>query len=143
MLEAMRILKQVYPNPRARFFGGHWSGEEQGLNGSRGYVHDHPESRATAGALSIRTTHRPRRKHERVGIPDAGASLGVISPACPPTSPEHQVRLPRRALGGGTDHASFRLLRRTGIRPWLGRLGLRRYTWNTNRDTYDRSAGTT
>src|SRR5258705_2589592 len=43
MLEAMRILKQVYPNPRRTILVGHWSGEEQGLNGSRGVVKDHPQ----------------------------------------------------------------------------------------------------
>ena len=32
MLEAMRILKQVYPNPKRTILVGHWSGEEQGLN---------------------------------------------------------------------------------------------------------------
>src|SRR5438477_10936466 len=43
MLEAMRILKLVYPNPRRTILVGHWSGEEQGLNGSRGFVADHPD----------------------------------------------------------------------------------------------------
>ena len=43
MLEAMRILKQVYPHPKRTIVVGHWSGEEQGLVGSRAFAADHPE----------------------------------------------------------------------------------------------------
>ncbi len=39
----MRILKTVYPNPKRTILVGHWSGEEQGLNGSGGFAEDHPE----------------------------------------------------------------------------------------------------
>jgi carboxypeptidase Q len=42
MMEAMRILRQVYPNPRRTILAGHWGGEEQGLNGSRAFVADNP-----------------------------------------------------------------------------------------------------
>ena len=38
MLEAMRILKAVLPNPKRTILVGHWGGEEQGLNGSRAFV---------------------------------------------------------------------------------------------------------
>ncbi|MDB5208477.1 MAG: family metallo-hydrolase, partial [Flavisolibacter sp.] len=43
MMEAMRILKKLYPNPKRTILVGHWSSEEQGLNGSRAFVEDHPE----------------------------------------------------------------------------------------------------
>src|SRR5687768_17907503 len=43
MLEAMRILKQAYPRPKRTILVGHWGGEEQGLNGSRAFMADHPE----------------------------------------------------------------------------------------------------
>src|SRR5216117_3598812 len=43
MLEAMRILKTVYPNPKRTIIAGHWSGEEEGLVGSRSFAADHPE----------------------------------------------------------------------------------------------------
>ena len=43
MLEAMRILKQVYPHPKRTIIAGHWSGEEEGLVGSRAFSEDHPE----------------------------------------------------------------------------------------------------
>ena len=42
MMEAMRILKKVYPNPKRTIMVGHWGSEEQGLNGPRAFVEDHP-----------------------------------------------------------------------------------------------------
>lgn len=43
MMETMRILKKYYPNPKRTILAGHWGSEEQGLNGSRAFVEDHPE----------------------------------------------------------------------------------------------------
>lgn len=43
MMEVMRILKKVYPQPKRTIMVGHWGGEEQGINGSASYVEDHPE----------------------------------------------------------------------------------------------------
>src|SRR5262245_8586610 len=43
MLEAMRILHAVYPNPKRTIIAGHWSGEEQGDIGSSAWAADHPE----------------------------------------------------------------------------------------------------
>src|SRR5215831_1616144 len=43
MMEAMRILKAAYPNPKRTILAAHWSGEEQGLNGSGSFAADHPE----------------------------------------------------------------------------------------------------
>jgi hypothetical protein len=43
MMEAMRILKALDLQPRRTIRIGLWSGEEQGLLGSRGWVQNHPE----------------------------------------------------------------------------------------------------
>jgi hypothetical protein len=43
MLEAMRLLRAAYPRPKRTILVGHWTSEEQGLNGSRAFVEDHPE----------------------------------------------------------------------------------------------------
>src|SRR5699024_5330935 len=43
MMEVARILKKVYPNPKRTILVGLWGAEEQGLNGSRAFVQDHPE----------------------------------------------------------------------------------------------------
>ncbi|HSJ62490.1 MAG TPA: M20/M25/M40 family metallo-hydrolase [Gemmatimonadaceae bacterium] len=42
-MEAMRILKQAYSNPKRTIVVGHWAAEENGLIGSRAYAEDHPE----------------------------------------------------------------------------------------------------
>jgi carboxypeptidase Q len=51
MMEALRILRQVYPNPRRTILVGLWGGEEQGLNGSRAFTEDRPEVVAGLHAL--------------------------------------------------------------------------------------------
>lgn len=51
MMEVMRILKKYYPNPKRSIMVGHWGGEEQGLNGSRAYIADHPEMRDRISVL--------------------------------------------------------------------------------------------
>ena len=43
MMEAMRILKEVHPQPRRTILVAHWGGEEQGLIGSGAFAEDHPE----------------------------------------------------------------------------------------------------
>ena len=43
MMEAMRILKQVYPHPKRTILVGHWSGEEEGEVGSSAFREDHPD----------------------------------------------------------------------------------------------------
>ena len=43
MMEAMRILKKMYPNPKRTILVGHWAFEEGGLNGSRAFIEDHLE----------------------------------------------------------------------------------------------------
>jgi carboxypeptidase Q len=40
MMEAMRILKTVYPNPKRTILVRHWSGEEQGIGTTRSYRAD-------------------------------------------------------------------------------------------------------
>ena len=40
----MYAIRSYYdPAPRRTILVGHWSSEEQGLNGSSAFVHDHPE----------------------------------------------------------------------------------------------------
>jgi hypothetical protein len=43
MMEAMRILKATYPNPKRTILVGHWGSEEQGVNGSAAFAEDHPD----------------------------------------------------------------------------------------------------
>src|SRR5439155_688803 len=109
MLEAMRILKQVYPSPRRTILVGHWSGEEQGLNGSRGYVHDHPEIVSGLQALFNQDNGTGRVENMSAsGFPDAAASLARYLARVPADITRNiKFGFPGAPSGGGTDHASF------------------------------------
>ena len=140
MLEAMRILKKVYPNPKRTILVGHWGGEEQGLNGSHAFVEDNPAIVAgvragwnqdngtgrimsiSPGPFSNAVAAMPRWMHE---IPQDMAGWVRIGGTGAPAS-------------GGTDNASFQCAKApvfsTGGLDWdYGNL-----TWHTNRDTYDK-----
>jgi hypothetical protein len=87
MLEAMRILRLVYPNPRRTILVGHWSGEEQGLNGSRGFVADHADIVNGLQALFNQDNGTGRvETMSASGFPDAAANLARYLAVCPPTS---------------------------------------------------------
>ena len=140
MMEAMRILRKVYPNPRRTLVSGHWSGEEQGLNGSRAFAEDHPEIvrglhvlfNQDNGTGRIRnlgmqgfTGTAPYFRRWLAGMPPAVTdSLRVDDPGLP--------------SGGGSDNASFVCHGAPAF--GLGSLSYDygAYTWHTNRDTYDK-----
>ncbi|HUH25760.1 MAG TPA: M28 family peptidase, partial [Flavobacterium sp.] len=42
MMEVARLIQKYHPNNDRTIIIGHWGSEEQGLNGSRAYVMDHP-----------------------------------------------------------------------------------------------------
>ena len=140
MLEAIRILKQVYPSPRRTILVGHWSGEEQGLNGSRGYVHDHPEIVSGLQALFNQDNGTGRVENMSAsGFPDAAASLARYLARVPADITRNiKFGFPGAPSGGGTDHASFVSCGAPGFGLGSGDWDYGRYTWHTNRDTYDK-----
>jgi len=140
IMEAMRILKQVYPNPRRTILVGHWSGEEQGLNGSRGYVHDHPDVVTGLQALFNQDNGTGRvESMSASGFPDAAASLGRYLARVPADITRNiKFGFPGNPSGGGTDHASFVSCGAPGFGLGSGDWDYGRYTWHTNRDTYDK-----
>jgi hypothetical protein len=140
MLEAMRILKLVYPNPRRTILVGHWSGEEQGLNGSRGYVKDHPDIVAGLQALFNQDNGTGRVENMSAsGFPDAAASLARYLARVPADITRNiKFSFPGAPAGGGTDHASFVSCGAPGFGIGSGDWDYGRYTWHTNRDTYDK-----
>jgi carboxypeptidase Q len=140
MMEAMRILKTVYPNPRRTILVGHWSGEEQGLNGSRGYVHDHPEIVTGLQALFNQDNGTGRVENMSAsGFPDAAASLARYLARVPADITRNiKFGFPGAPSGGGTDHASFVSCGAPGFGLGSGDWDYGRYTWHTNRDTYDK-----
>jgi carboxypeptidase Q len=140
MLEAMRILRLVYPNPRRTILVGHWSGEEQGLNGSRGFVADHPDIVNGLQALFNQDNGTGRvETMSASGFPDASANLARYLARVPADVTRNiKFTFPGVPGGGGTDHASFVSCGAPGFGLGSGDWDYGRYTWHTNRDTYDK-----
>jgi hypothetical protein len=140
MMEAMRILKLVYPHPKRTILVGHWSSEEEGLVGSRAFTEDHPE--VVKGLQVLLNQDNGTGRIVRAsggGLPDAAAHLQKWIDLLPPVYKE-QINFGGAGLpgGGGSDHASFACYGAPAVE--LGGLGwdYGNYTWHTNRDTYDK-----
>jgi hypothetical protein len=140
MLETMRILKKLYPNPKRTILAGHWGSEEQGLNGSSAFVEDHPEIVKNIQAVFNQDNGTGRV----VSINGAGFlhSYDYLSrwlSAVPENVSTHiETSFPGFPASGGSDNASFVM---AGA-PSFGLFSLSwdywNYTWHTNRDTYDK-----
>ena len=140
MMEAMRILKEVYPHPKRTIMVGHWSSEEEGLVGSRAFTEDHQD--VVKGLQVLLNQDNGTGRIVRVGgggFPDAAAHLQKWMTNLPAV---YQTQLqfggPGMPGGGGSDHASFVCWGAPAIE--LGSLNwdYGNYTWHTNRDTYDK-----
>jgi len=70
MIEAMRILKASGLKPRRTIRMGLWTGEEQGLLGSRAYVTKHFADRADIERCSFRAVcRRSQPRPKRLSVP--------------------------------------------------------------------------
>ncbi len=140
MMEAMRILKLVYPNPKRTILVGHWGSEEQGLNGSRAFVEDHPEVVNKLQALFNQDNGTGRIVNiSGQGFQYAGEFLTRWLAAAPNNIKDSiKTTFPGMPGGGGSDFASFVAVGAPGFS--LGALNWSyfNYTWHTNRDTYDK-----
>lgn len=140
MMEALRILKKAYPNPKRTILVGHWGSEEQGLNGSRAFVEDHPEIVAKLQALFNQDNGTGRIVNiSGQGFQHAGEYLTRWLSAVPQKMRDSiKTNFPGTPGGGGSDFASFVAVGAPGFS--LGALNWSyfNYTWHTNRDTYDK-----
>lgn len=140
MMEAMRLLKKFYPNPKRTILVGHWGSEEEGLNGSRAFVEDHPEIVKNLQALFNQDNGTGRVVNlAGQGFADAKNYLGRWLNAVPDTIKNRiKTSFPGQPGGGGSDFASFVAAGAPGFS--LSSLGwsYSSYTWHTNRDTYDK-----
>ncbi len=139
MMEAMRILKTVYPKPSRTILVGHWSGEEQGLNGSGAFAADHPEivrglqyafnqDNGTGRIVSIGPTI----------LPENGPRLAQYL-AQMPSEITQWIRLqPPAMYSSGSDHVSW--LCHDAPAANLNALSwdYGQTTWHTNRDSFDK-----
>lgn len=140
MMEAMRILHAVYPHPRRTIVVGHWSGEEQGLNGSRAFAHDHPE--IVSGLQALFNQDNGTGEIARIsmqGLSGAGAHFAEWFAAIPSALVGGvQLQIPGFPGGGGSDYASFICAGAPSFSLSSASWDYGTYTWHTNRDTYDK-----
>ena len=152
ILEAMRILKSAVPNPRRTIIGALWNGEEQGLNGSRAFVEDHPEIlERTHTVFNVDHGAGPVTFIPMQGFAAAAGRFGDwLSKVPGELSGLVSLEIPGMPESGGTDHASFLC---AGVPAFSFHVGAGRsgdpavganrwdtsvYTWHTNRDTFDK-----
>ncbi|MCL7966020.1 MAG: M20/M25/M40 family metallo-hydrolase [marine benthic group bacterium] len=140
MLEAMRILSETRPRPKRSILVGLWASEEQGLNGSRAFVRDHPEVIEGLQAAFNQDNGTGRiSRASSMGMVGAAEHLARWIARVPSEISRHiDLSLPGTPSGGGSDHAAFNC---TGG-PTFG-LGSNSwnyfaYTWHTNIDTFDK-----
>jgi len=140
MMEAMRILKKAYPNPKRTILVGHWGSEEQGLNGSRAFVEDHPELLPNIQAVFNQDNGTGRVvKISGSGFVNAYDYLGRWLTDVPKEiRNEIETDFPGMPSRGGTDHASFLAAGVPAFNLSALNWSYWNYTWHTNRDTYDK-----
>lgn len=140
MMEAMRILKKVYPNPKRTILVGHWGSEEQGLNGSRAFVEDHPEIVKNIQVLFNQDNGTGRVVNlSGQGFLHAYEYLTRWLGAVPnDIRSQIETRWPGAPGAGGSDFASFVAAGAPAFSLSSTSWSYGSYTWHTNRDTYDK-----
>ncbi len=140
MMEAMRILKKMYPNPKRTIIAGHWGSEEQGLNGSRAFVKDHPEIVDNVQALFNQDNGTGRVVNlSGGGFLNSYDYLGRWLEAVPEEISEGiETTFPGIPGGGGSDYASFLAAGAPAFSLSSLSWSYWNYTWHTNLDTYDK-----
>lgn len=109
MMEAARILKKVYPSPKRTILVALWNGEEQGLNGSRAFVADHPEIVENIQAVFNQDNGTGRVVNVSMqGFTEVASYFGGWMSALPTQiSSEITLVIPGNPGTGGSDYASF------------------------------------
>jgi hypothetical protein len=146
-MEAMRILKQAYPNPKRTILVGHWASEEQGLNGSTAFTEDHPEVMKGLQALFNQDNGTGRvQSISSSGLTDIGRHLkawygklpAFYSDSLSPNVVSWSFNDVPTGNPGGTDGAVFACFGTPSFGMGAVNWNYSTYTWHTNRDTYDK-----
>ncbi|MDA1104831.1 MAG: M20/M25/M40 family metallo-hydrolase, partial [Gemmatimonadetes bacterium] len=140
MMEAMRILKAAYPNPRRTIVVGHWGGEEQGLVGSNAFAADNQPIIDGLQAGFNQDNGTWRIDYIRMmGFTGAGAHFARWFSALPNEITGHiELDIPGVPETGGSDHMSFICKPVPAFRFQSNYPDYRQYTWHTNLDTWDK-----
>ena len=145
MMEAARILKALGVQPRRTIRVALWSGEEQGLLGSKAYVKEHfgtyenpkPEYAKFAGYFNVDSGTGRIRGASVFGPKEAA---DVLREAFAPFEDLGMMgaSTTRSRRTGGTDSTSFNEAGLPGIGLSQDPIEYGSYTWHTNLDTYER-----
>jgi len=145
MMEAVRILTAIGAKPRRTIRVALWSGEEQGLLGSRAYVREH-----------FGTFEDPRPEYAKLSAyfnMDSGTGRIRGLTAFGPSATADVLReatasfkdlgmlgatTTRSRAAGSTDSTNFNAAGLAGINTMLDPIQYQTYTWHTNLDTYER-----
>jgi len=159
MMEAMRILKKLYPNPKRTIIAGHWGAEEQGLNGSSAFVEDNPDIVNNLQALFNQDNGTGRTvKINGHGFTEAYRFIGEWLQYVPSEiRNEIDTEFPGVPIPLFQKESNGRMVRAGGSSDWrnfvssgvpgfnltaldfsYGGKSRYFYTWHTNRDTYDK-----
>jgi hypothetical protein len=140
MLEAMRLLRTAYPEPRRTIIAGHWGSEELGLVGSSAFREDHPE--VVDGLQVLFNQDNGTWRIERIegqGFERAGDHITRWMAQVPEEIAQHvTLEFPGPQNNSGSDHSSFVCAGAPAFRLQSAYAEYRQYTWHTNRDTYDK-----
>jgi hypothetical protein len=145
MMEAARILKASGFKPRRTVRVALWSGEEQGLLGSKAYVKQHfgsfenpkPEFHTFNGYFNVDSGTGRIRGASIFGPKAAGDVLReILAPFADFGIAGASTTQRRRA--GGTDSTSFNEAGLPGIGLSQDPIQYNSHTWHTNLDTYER-----
>ena len=146
-MEAMRILKLAYPNPKRTIMVGHWASEEQGLNGSTAFTEDHPEVMKGLQALFNQDNGTGRvQSLSSSGLTDIGRHLqswysklpAFYTDSMSPNVVSWSFNDVPTGNPGGTDGAVFACFGTPSFGMGAVNWNYGSYTWHTNRDTYDK-----
>lgn len=140
MMEAARILKKVYPNPKRTILIGLWGSEEQGLNGSRAFVEDHPQIISNIQAVFNQDNGTGRVSSlQGQGFLHAYDFLGRWLTKVPQNIRQYiETSFPGQPGTGGSDFASFVMAGAPAFSLSSLSWDYGTITWHTNRDTYDK-----
>ncbi|MBA3711977.1 MAG: M20/M25/M40 family metallo-hydrolase [Pyrinomonadaceae bacterium] len=160
-MEAVRILKALNLQPRRTIRVALWSGEEQGLYGSRAYVAEHfgtiGDGSANASMTAMMKGETPKLNakpaHDKLSVyfnldNGTGKIRGVYLQGNEAVRPIFRRWLaPFRAMGattlsiantGGTDHLSFDAVGLPGFQFIQDEIEYETRTHHSNQDVYDR-----
>lgn len=145
VMEAVRIIKALGLAPRRTIRVALWTGEEEGLLGSRAYVGEHfgtaetpkPDFAKLSAYLNLDGGTGRIRGASVFGPPSAAAVIASTLSAFEDLGPEGAVAERNRRLGS-TDHTSFSRAGLPGINFDQDPIEYDTYTHHTNLDTYER-----